>query len=469
MKEILIFEEHSSVLPEWKRRGIQSRSIIYLDAHLDLQFISQARLETIQQCKTSEDLAQLEKPHFLLPDKGYSYSIEDFLYPAHRLGIIERLIWVCPPNYFNSEKDLSNFVQEFQLHENFTPEDLKSFQRTGNIITARLLGLDIVMCRYEDLAELEIPANSLIDIDTDYFVTPKGLWIDPQQVFESLDRLPLESDFVTLTRSVSSGHTPLRYNFLADYLAALWGGDRQIWSHYARLFELDRKAQKGDPNGTVEGCLDELRRFPKSAATYYLLSLYEKNSDRSIEYHHKATSICPTYGIDVLRSACELLVLDRKFNRTTLEKLEQQLQDTQVSSEELPLIHVILGMLYGSLGKLRQTFKHYSYCKKMTDRHPRLSLLLGKLLYQAGYFKRAITYTRGALLDDSTRPNAHLLLSHFYLKQQQLELAKENLLQAIELLPSCVKAVKMLANLYKRMGDEENYRAMLQRSQQMSL
>ncbi|NES85048.1 MAG: hypothetical protein F6K10_28550, partial [Moorea sp. SIO2B7] len=62
MKEILIFEEHSTVLPEWKRRGIQWRTIIYLDAHLDLQFISQKRLEAIQQCNTYEDLAQLEKP-----------------------------------------------------------------------------------------------------------------------------------------------------------------------------------------------------------------------------------------------------------------------------------------------------------------------------------------------------------------------------------------------------------------------
>ncbi|MFM6052080.1 MAG: hypothetical protein ACKPA7_10635, partial [Sphaerospermopsis kisseleviana] len=108
--------------------------------------------------------------------------------------------------------------------EGVSLEDLSSFQMVDNMLTGKLLGLDMVACQYTDLVNLELPADSLIDIDIDYFVELPAdePWIDPQAVFTVLKQLPLTSDFVTLTRSVSSGYTPLRYRFFADYLAALW-------------------------------------------------------------------------------------------------------------------------------------------------------------------------------------------------------------------------------------------------------
>src|SRR5262245_8582669 len=94
---VLTFEEHSSVLASWWSLTRRQRTLIYLDAHLDLQQRSPKRLGRILDCTTAQQVAELGKPHHLFAAGGFSYSLEDFLYPAHRLGMIERIIWVAPP------------------------------------------------------------------------------------------------------------------------------------------------------------------------------------------------------------------------------------------------------------------------------------------------------------------------------------------------------------------------------------
>src|SRR5262245_4353796 len=96
--QVLTFEEHSSVLEAWWRLPRRPRSLVYLDAHLDLQQLAPARLRRLRECTTAQQIAALRKPHHLYPDQGFSYSLEDFLYPAHRLGLIERIFWVAPPH-----------------------------------------------------------------------------------------------------------------------------------------------------------------------------------------------------------------------------------------------------------------------------------------------------------------------------------------------------------------------------------
>src|SRR5512138_1826198 len=93
-----LFEEHSSVLAHWWREGCRGRTVVYLDAHLDLQYVNPDRIRALEHCTSADEVAALEKPHDLWPDRRFSYSLEDFLYPASRLGLIRRLVWVAPPH-----------------------------------------------------------------------------------------------------------------------------------------------------------------------------------------------------------------------------------------------------------------------------------------------------------------------------------------------------------------------------------
>jgi len=64
----LIFEEHCTVLATWRRRDIREKTLVYLDAHLDLQRVNQTRMQRLRSAPSPEAFAALEKPDHLLPD-----------------------------------------------------------------------------------------------------------------------------------------------------------------------------------------------------------------------------------------------------------------------------------------------------------------------------------------------------------------------------------------------------------------
>ena len=84
----VIFEEHCTVLAAWQRRGLRGKTLVYLDAHLDLQRVNETRMQRLRSAPSPEAFAALEKPDHLLPDGEYVYGLENFLYPASRLGIV---------------------------------------------------------------------------------------------------------------------------------------------------------------------------------------------------------------------------------------------------------------------------------------------------------------------------------------------------------------------------------------------
>jgi hypothetical protein len=160
----IITEEHSSQLHVWHELGWKNVTLIYFDAHLDFQHISDSRIEKLKQCHTTAEIAQLEKPHHMIPDKGYSYSIEDFLFAAHRLGIVQHVIWVMPTS--NEQlKNPINSIRMLQNRDGFGLKDFTSFEIVGNTVTATPLGLKLTICGYQDLQNLKLPENTFIDID----------------------------------------------------------------------------------------------------------------------------------------------------------------------------------------------------------------------------------------------------------------------------------------------------------------
>src|SRR3954471_407273 len=170
--QAVLFEEHPSVLPHWWRERARARTVVYLDAHLDLQYVNPERIRRLEQCTSGEQVAALEKPHDLSPDGHFCYSIEDFLYPAVRLGLIGRLVWVAPPHVLTRDSD--KVLEQLRQMDGVDPDDLASLRRVGGCIEGRLLGLDLTICDLRHLQAMALPAESVIDIDVDYFVTVPG-------------------------------------------------------------------------------------------------------------------------------------------------------------------------------------------------------------------------------------------------------------------------------------------------------
>ncbi|NEP77281.1 MAG: hypothetical protein F6K39_03305 [Okeania sp. SIO3B3] len=465
----IITEEHSSQLHVWHKLGLNHATLIYLDAHLDLQHISESRIAKLKQCQTTEEIANLEKPHHMVPDQGYSYGIEDFLYAAYHLGMIDHVIWVhpLPEDEKNNPMDSIRMLQNLQ---GFSFNDLTSFEIIDNYVEANLLGLKVTICGYQDLSKLTLPENTFIDIDIDYFIAlPQDRpGIDPKIVFNALKSLPLTYDTVTFTRSVTSGYMPLRYRFIADYMTALWQENQPEADHYSRIYQLDQMAQDGKLKEAKEGCLQELIDFPQCPVTYYLLSLCEDNPELAREYRQIAGDILPQYKPNVLRSTNAIMSRELNFDKETLVSLEKRLETEPLDAGETQLSHFSLGLLYSSLNDLNGALKHYQACQTIKKGiYPQLSLSIGALSLQKGQEAEAIPYLENALNDESTEPEAYTFLGHIYFKEAKYNLALDNLLMAKELLPGSKKPVKLLAQTYKELGDEDNYKFHLKKYQQM--
>lgn len=457
----LILEEHSSVLPEWWSRKMRRRTLIYFDAHLDLQYVSPKRLDALEQCATREAVKRLEKPHYLVPDRHFSYSLEDFLYPAHRLGLIERLVWVAPPHV---EAGYSREgLERLQQMEGVVMEDLASFGRAGGgWIEGRLLGLAITLCNYRQLENMALPVDSLIDIDTDYFVAVPGdePWIDPRDVFEVLRRLPVKPELVTLSRSVSSGFMPLRYRFFTDYLAALWESRDHEAAHYERLFRLGQRLQAGDGAAAVDGCRRELGSHPGCAATHYLLSLAERDQGRADAHRRQAETLCSGYRPDVLRSACEIQSRQLPVDLSIMLALEERLAEMHDDPHQLALARVALGLIYCAGGQLTRACALYEQSAQQLEHHPELALEIGKLLLGT---ERAVPFLEAALGDDKTRAAAHVFLAHFHARRGALAQAVAQLEAAHGMTPAWPQVLSMLAELHRELGNHEQSRTLLAR------
>ena len=148
-----LFEEHAQTLPCWWRRR-QPRSVVYLDAHLDLQRTAPDTLAALADCVDEDAVRALASPHHLHPGRGRAYGIEDFLYPAHRLGLLHRLLWVAPPHV--PRRYSTALVSRVQQMDGVSFDELVGFAPAGDqALRGSLLGLDITICDHAALDALE--------------------------------------------------------------------------------------------------------------------------------------------------------------------------------------------------------------------------------------------------------------------------------------------------------------------------
>ena len=268
---IHIFEEHSSTLPVWWQHHSSPKTIVYLDAHLDLQQISGERMDRLQACSTLEEFKALEAPHHLNLSPTYAYGIENFLYAAHRLGFIERLIWIAPPHiprhYSPSLIDYMSQMDGLEFDE------LTGFQPVSkNALHGRLLGLDITICDYDDLEFLDIDPGYYLDIDIDYFIEVPAdrLWIDPAIVTDGISGQLGSPSLITISRAVTSGFTPLAYRFVGDYVHDLLSGKDTHVAYYQQLTTALMELGRGE----LEPGSNRINRLisdqPEMADAYYL-------------------------------------------------------------------------------------------------------------------------------------------------------------------------------------------------------
>jgi uncharacterized protein HemY len=253
-------------------------------------------------------------------------------------------------------------------------------------------------------------------------------------------------------------------------MAALWQNDLAEIEHYSRLYTFNQQAKNNEVEAARLGCLQEIEKYPNCAATYHLLSLCETDLEKAAEFEQKAGEICSSYSPNVLRSANAIASRDLKYNATTLKALEDRLNQGESNEEERHLAHFTLGVLYGMLGDQEHTLEQYQHCQKIQPgNYPELSFILASFYFNSKEYEAAILYLNNSLSDESTQAKSYTLLGKIYLEQKHFDLARDNLLLATQMLPGAKKPAKLLADLYKQIGDEINYRIQINKYHQMKL
>ena len=331
--------------------------MVYLDAHLDLQQTDPESLAALASCSSVDEVRRFEAPNHFNPLPRYAYGIENFLYAAHELGLIERLIWVSPPHIPRHYS--ASLIEYVQQMDGISFSELTGFRQLGhNTIRGKLLGLDITICDYDQLAELDIGSDYALDIDIDYFVeTPSDrLWIDPEVVVDSiLDQLG-QPAFATISRAVSSGFTPVYLRYIGDFLYSRLRNSNDL-DYYRRLNVSMPDFTRGKIETVIQVCEQLVRDRPDLAAAHYILAQATPESARRDGLVDEACRLDRGYRFDLAREIIGLLHRNRDFDSDTLLELARKVETTDLEPARREEAELALAQLLAKLGKSEQALR----------------------------------------------------------------------------------------------------------------
>ena len=458
--ETVVFEEHSSVLANWVERSLHRQTLICFDTHLDLQPISADRLAKLDAAQSAEEISRLAKPHHLYPDDGYSYGIEDFIFAAKHLEIIDHLIWVTPPHVDIS--DAATAINQLRQLDGVTVDDIMSLRRVASgqrsWITGNVLGLQLTIGKIADLPLMQLPPRCLIDIDIDYFVDvpAERLTSTPADLCAALNQTSVAIDCVTISRSVRSGFTPLRFRFLAEHLEAIFDQCDAKARHYNRLIDAHRLINDGSRADAREVLELELQHFEQCPATHHAMKIATENDALAAQHHRRAVansaaSISAEYADSPLRTATGLSARFCEFDQSDVNSIAARIKP-DAGDIQACLSHAAIGMLNCLLENAPAAIAHYrAVTQAFTSGLPELALEIGKLLVETS--PDAIDYFRVAKADDKTRTAATFFEGICQFKLGDFDAAETLLQEASSRAPAWPDPLRMLADINQVRGN----------------
>lgn len=209
----LAMEEHYQAYFAWKAQGFKNQWCWHVDAHLDIgkTDLGEERLERLRDCLDAETARRKGLlGNSYVPWGGLHCG--NYLYPAIREGIVDRLTWVIPPDLPEggllawAHRHLNGWF-ELELQE------YASLKVEGERLVGSLLGIPVEIGTLESLTLPTEPV--LMDIDLDYFLTEEGTpWWDSESFQERVASVPVL--YRTVAYSVLGGFTPNEQRRLAE-------------------------------------------------------------------------------------------------------------------------------------------------------------------------------------------------------------------------------------------------------------
>lgn len=254
MKSTYLIEDHDEALKIWRRRRIRNVDLVHVDAHIDLRApAARSVAQILEDAKSVRDvkkgLEDLVAFQWYEKDLGKQTHMGNYIYPALREGIVKDFYWVVPGDAieFSRQIPLIRGILRYALKD----VALLRFDVREAIVRTSYLGHEIVVCCLEKLPVLA--ASVLLDVDADFFVTPRldaadpsrflGLRrvsIPPKEAVRQLRQKGVVSVLTTIAYSGRGGYTPPRFRYLARDFASAWEGGGRNTGELRRQKEAGR-------------------------------------------------------------------------------------------------------------------------------------------------------------------------------------------------------------------------------------
>ncbi|NNU43159.1 hypothetical protein [Ramlibacter montanisoli] len=332
--------------------------------------------------------------------------------------------------------------------EGVTRREIDSFRRTaGGWFEGRLMGLELVVLEWQQLAKLPLDGAIAVDIDADYFVkVPHDrIWARPRVIVTALKEVLGESCDLTIARSVGTGFLALRHRFLADQLAALWEGRDEDARHWQRLLELEADPLPEDARIARLSAL--LGDRPGCAATCHTLALATPDAEERSLLLARAATLDPHYAGDVLRHLGALRVRERELDLATVVRLHRQLAAWDAAPDRVATAWVALGLLYAAARPHRRGDGVRHAVAPARRRPSRSGAADRPAGMAAGRADAAVPWLERAAMDDETRAAAWLHLSVCASRRGALEEAWNWARAATEAAPAWPEPAQWLGSL----------------------
>lgn len=285
-------ENHSESLIAWRRAGVKDRVLIHFDGHSDFDWLPDATIARIAAADPDE-LPSLElHPYTLDGSTHEKFGIWNWIYPAARLGIVRRFIWVVPDGTLGSPAAAGRLVHDLILDkiQSISLAEAKTLRLENGAVRGTVLGIPWTIC---ELSALENPGEPvLLDVDLDYFTTASAEtqevtarpWTTPSKVVAALRAKGIRADVATVSLSTQGGYLPPACRWIAPEMVAELSRSPDVG---APRFEQREKADALAAEGKTDRAVDLLRELvakrPGDGPTWYALSKLLARSGHATE------------------------------------------------------------------------------------------------------------------------------------------------------------------------------------------
>ncbi|MBJ6363198.1 tetratricopeptide repeat protein [Paenibacillus sp. GCM10012307] len=219
---MISFNEHGELLNYWVKKQYQNEFVIYFDQHLDFKKISEENLKILKSySEKNQNMNELNRDVPFREYETYPYGLDNFLYAAKELNIIDHLIWVYPNNDYTINDLQKVLITNVSLIAGFKEEVLSSFAINEYSVELSVNHLKIEITNLKYLSHIKLNKTPLIDIDLDFFYNSNKQQLhlvkEFKEYFLSLGKA--WKDDPTMTYSITSGFLPEKYSYLGEQIA----------------------------------------------------------------------------------------------------------------------------------------------------------------------------------------------------------------------------------------------------------